>query len=264
MKYIIFYSWQSDLPNNTNRGFIEAVIEKGIKLFGHEENFEIELSLDRDTQGTPGSPNISQTILDKIESCDVFVADISIVTGSRSEKQRLSPNPNVLIELGYAISCLGWGKIILFCNDVYGSGEDLPFDIRQHRRIQFELRPEDPKAPVRDELSKLFKARLVEIIENADLRKQTKRPFLLAEWNFVDKGAIERDFEGRFSKELKLHIPKQANDFSKLIKNEIHEVISIDGSIDSKWSTKVDKFKKDCEEFLKKLVSFKSLRLNQN
>ena len=253
MKFIIFYSWQSDLPNNTNRGFIETVIEKGIKLIGHEENFEIEPSLDRDTQGTPGSPNISQTILDKIKSCDVFVADISIVTGSRSEKQRLSPNPNVLIELGYAVSCLGWEKIILFCNEIYGSGEDLPFDIRQHRRIPFELRPEEPKAPVRDALSKLIKARLVEIIENSDFKKQTKRPFLLAEWNFIDKDTVEPDFEGISSKELKLHIPKQVNDFSKLIEKEIREVIGIDGSIDPNWTTKVDKFKKGCEEFLKKI-----------
>ena len=119
MKFTIFYSWQSDLPNNTNRGFLESVLEKAINHIGNDQTFEIEASIDRDTQGTPGSPNISQTIIDKIKSCDVFVADISIVTGAKEQGQRLSPNPNVLIELGYAISSLGWEKIILFCNELY-------------------------------------------------------------------------------------------------------------------------------------------------
>ena len=31
MKRTIFYSWQSDLSNSTNRGFIEECIEKAIK-----------------------------------------------------------------------------------------------------------------------------------------------------------------------------------------------------------------------------------------
>ena len=119
MKFTIFYSWQSDLSNNTNRGFIESAIEKAVKYIGKDENFEIEPSIDRDTKGAPGAPNISQTILKKIQACDVFIADISIVTGDKEKGYRLSPNPNVLIELGYAISILGWDKIILICNDSY-------------------------------------------------------------------------------------------------------------------------------------------------
>lgn len=31
MKRTIFYSWQSDLPNNSNRGFIESCIESSLK-----------------------------------------------------------------------------------------------------------------------------------------------------------------------------------------------------------------------------------------
>ena len=135
MKFTIFYSWQSDLPNNTNRGFLESVINNSITDLGANLDFEIEPSIDRNTKGAPGAPNISQTILSKIKACDVFVADISIVTGDKEKGQRLSPNPNVLIELGYAISILGWEKIILTCNEIYGKDEDLPFDIRQHRRI---------------------------------------------------------------------------------------------------------------------------------
>lgn len=31
LNYTIFYSWQSDLPNNSNRSFIEVAIKKAIK-----------------------------------------------------------------------------------------------------------------------------------------------------------------------------------------------------------------------------------------
>ncbi len=43
------------------------------------------------------------------------------------------PNPNVLIELGYAIKVLGWSKIICLFNSETGNIEDLPFDINHNR-----------------------------------------------------------------------------------------------------------------------------------
>ena len=162
MKITIFYSWQSDLPNNTNRGFIESVISKAINDIKRQETYELDICLERDTQGTPGSPNIVKTILDRVSKCDIFIADISIVTGDLTKMQRLSPNPNVLIELGYAISCVGWDRIILFCNEIYGTNEKLPFDIQQHRRIGYKLRSDDIKAPIRDQLAKILKDGLIE------------------------------------------------------------------------------------------------------
>ncbi|MDO9028748.1 MAG: hypothetical protein Q7U68_07840 [Candidatus Roizmanbacteria bacterium] len=257
MKFIIFYSWQSDLPNNTNRGFLESVIQKAIGLIGSDENFEIEPSLDRDTQGTPGSPNISQTIIDKIKACDVFVADISIVTGSKEIKQRLSPNPNVLIELGYAISCLGWEKIILFCNELYGSDEDLPFDIRQHRRIPYSLKPEDEKASLRESLSKLFKERLTEIIQNSTFTSKTKRPELIPEWNYWGKEIINGELQGIDAKNLQLKLPPSIENIEKVIEENINEVRSIDGSIDPKWEDKVAAFISSCRKFIEKLETKK-------
>ena len=106
MKYIIFYSWQSDLPNNTNRSFIASVLQAAVSEINTKDNFLLEPTIDRDTQGVPGAPNISQSVLEKIKACDAFVADISIVTGDKLVGRRLSPNPNVLIELGYAVALL--------------------------------------------------------------------------------------------------------------------------------------------------------------
>lgn len=33
MKLTVFYSWQSDLPNNSNRGFIEDCLKQSLKNF---------------------------------------------------------------------------------------------------------------------------------------------------------------------------------------------------------------------------------------
>ncbi|MCH9694152.1 MAG: nucleotide-binding protein [Gammaproteobacteria bacterium] len=144
------------------------------------DHYDVIPSIDRDTSGVPGAPNISETILEKIRSCDAFVADISIVTGDKDRGQRPSPSPNVLIELGYAISELGWSRIILFCNTVYGSDTDLPFDTRQHRRITYELAPDDPKEVERKKLAKIFRGRLDEILDEGKQKLKASGPLLAA------------------------------------------------------------------------------------
>ncbi|MDY6781140.1 MAG: hypothetical protein SW833_01055 [Cyanobacteriota bacterium] len=58
----VFYSWQSDLPNSTNRGFIEKALENAVKLIHNDESIEVEPVIDRDTVGVPGSPDIANTI----------------------------------------------------------------------------------------------------------------------------------------------------------------------------------------------------------
>ena len=101
----VFYSWQSDLPNSTNRGFIGDCLERAIKELKAEPDLQVDPCLDRDTQNVPGSPDIAATIFDKIDRCGLFVCDVSIVNQSASN--RPMPNPNVLIELGYAVKTLG-------------------------------------------------------------------------------------------------------------------------------------------------------------
>ena len=132
MKCTIFYSWQSDLPNKDNRSFIENCIEKSIKKI--KVGFEVGLTvaLDRDTKKMVGTPDIAGTIFDKIAKADVFICDISIINGD--DQGRKCPNPNVLLELGYAVKTLGWDRIICFYNIKYGSIDNVPFDL-SHRRI---------------------------------------------------------------------------------------------------------------------------------
>lgn len=263
MKYIIFYSWQSDLPNNTNRGFIESVINSAIKDIKDKAEYEIyEPDIDRDTQGIPGSPNISQTIFDKIQTCDAFVADISIVTGNKCKGSRLSPNPNVLIELGYAIALLGWDKIILFCNELYGTNEDLPFDIRPHRRIGYSLKEKDGKSEEKKRLASIFKSNLVTLLQQGKSKFGIKEPIVSVEWNYVDY-TEESSFEnGIDSSVITL---KRADDFSHVIsevENDIERANSIDGRIDPKWDEKLQTYLSETSIFLKEVRDKNNLERN--
>src|SRR6266852_4646548 len=126
MRITVFYSWQSDLPNRTNRGFIEQALEKAIKavrsslvIEKDERPSDADILIDRDTQGVAGSPDIAYTIFDKIQNAAIFVGDVSIINSHRkpsTEGFRPTPNPNILIELGYAANHLGWGNIICVFN----------------------------------------------------------------------------------------------------------------------------------------------------
>ena len=108
----IFYSWQSDLPSNETRGLIQDGIAAAVKMLRDT----VEIEADRDTKGEYGSPDIVQTIFSKIDECDIFIADVSVVNkyhsvndeGEVEEPVKLGPNPNVMFELGYAASVVGW------------------------------------------------------------------------------------------------------------------------------------------------------------
>ena len=147
MPRTIFYSWQSDLPNATNRGLILIALERAAKAIAAAETVVV----DRDTQGIPGAPDISKAIFAKIDKADVFVADVSIVTGHH--EGRPSPNPNVLFELGYALKALGDERLILVFNREYGEVEQLPFDLRIRRTLTYKMAAADTaRAPERNGL----------------------------------------------------------------------------------------------------------------
>lgn len=140
MKRTVFYSWQSDLPSKQNRNLIEDALTRALGSIRRDTTETIDPVLDRDTAGTPGSPAISDTIFRKISAADIFVADVSIINHTNTEKK--TSNPNVLIELGFAISQLGWDRIILIQNAYFGGPEELPFDLRGRRVVTYNYGPE--------------------------------------------------------------------------------------------------------------------------
>ena len=101
----IFYSWQSDI--STTRRFLQNCLNQLPQKLRDIAVIEVE----RDTKGLAGSPDIIDSIYKKIDRANLFIADITLINPQASGRK--IPNPNVLIELGYAIHALGWNKIIL-------------------------------------------------------------------------------------------------------------------------------------------------------
>jgi hypothetical protein len=66
--------------------------------------------VDHDTKDTLGMAEITKTILDKISKAAVFVADVTPIGKAESGKALL--NPNVMIELGWALKEVGPDRII--------------------------------------------------------------------------------------------------------------------------------------------------------
>jgi hypothetical protein len=165
----IFYSWQSDLANATNRGFIEKALENAAKLIRNDDSIKVEPVIDRDTKDVPGAPDIAHTIFEKIEQAQMFVCDISII--NQNAPSRPTPNPNVLIELGYAIKALGWRKLILVMNTAFGKPEELPFDLRMRRVLTYHMPKEtEERATERKKLEVAFTAELRTILEGLDVQ----------------------------------------------------------------------------------------------
>jgi hypothetical protein len=161
----VFYSWQSDLPNRANRTFIQDALQKAIDGI-LETELEVDLILDRDTANTPGAPDIAQTILSKIGQAIAVVADVSIIN-SGSDK-RLTPNPNVLFELGYAVRALSWDNLLPVFNLATGRIEDLPFDLRSRRPITYTMTEEsEDKASELKKLARTLQGALILIISGA-------------------------------------------------------------------------------------------------
>lgn len=146
MKRRLFYSWQSDLPAALNRNLIQDALERAGRDVSRDESEWIQPVIDRDTSGVDGTPNIADTIFTKIASSDAFIADVTIVNSGGT---RLTPNPNVLIELGYAVGKLGWGRVLLIQNTAYGAPDDLPFDLRGRRCITYHAPEGSDRAQVR-------------------------------------------------------------------------------------------------------------------
>jgi hypothetical protein len=139
--FIIFYSWQADLPDETNRRLIRETLRMASSRLEEEfSNAALHIILDEATRGRAGSPNIPFTILDKIKNSDAFVCDITTINKSAPVGQRRVPNPNVIFELGYAVAYLGWDRIVMLFNTFHGAfPDDAPFDIDRQRASLYDF-----------------------------------------------------------------------------------------------------------------------------
>ena len=126
----------------------------------------------------PGSPDIASTIFEKINTADIFAADVSFINGE--SPGRRTPNPNVLVELGYAAGRLGWDRIICVFNRAMGEINDLPLDIRQRRVRGYDLRVGQEKADQRKILVAMLKSDITDILHAPDKIEAEKEQKLLS------------------------------------------------------------------------------------
>lgn len=171
-KETIFFTWQSDLHSNTNKHLLRDCLKAAIKLL-KKDIIDMHMRLDSDTLHATGSPDIVATIFDKIKCSSAMVADISLV--NQGSIARLTSNPNVLIELGYAAAVLGWESIMTFFNEHYGRIEDLPFDLRGRRHHKFNLSPTATKDEI-NRVSARITQEMIAQIKNILIREKLPTP----------------------------------------------------------------------------------------
>lgn len=134
----IFYSWQSDTPANVGRTFIERALTEAIRHLAQDVTLVNRPELDQDTRGIPGSPPIASTILGKIDQCTTLVADVTLTHVRRGRgRKKCAPNPNVLLETGYALKRLQHDRMLLVFDTASGRPEELPFDLRGYHLITY-------------------------------------------------------------------------------------------------------------------------------
>lgn len=129
-QFNIFFSWQSDIKEN--RSIISNAIKTACKKLKDNEGYSI--NIDDATRDRPGSPVIESSVKSKIDSCDIFIADITPIT---YHNNKLFPNSNVMFELGYAMRCMEIDRIIIISRDGNFNDKDFPFDINHHRICKF-------------------------------------------------------------------------------------------------------------------------------
>lgn len=177
MPHHIFYSWQSDTDNRIGRGFIQWALDRAIRAVNADADVDTadrDLRADRDTANVPGMPPLADTIFGKIDRAVAFLSDLTHVA-SRANGER-SPNPNVLLEHGWALKSRGWGSIIGVMNTAMGHPDKhpLPFDLQHFRRPILYCCPTDAgdkeRQASRLELQKCLEAALRAILDDEVLR----------------------------------------------------------------------------------------------
>jgi hypothetical protein len=166
----VFWAWQSDLPGKTGRHFIKEALNEAIDRINEsrdieepDEALQSGMHLDHDRKGLSGSPDLANEILKKIDASTVFVGDVTPVgkgverkNDEDAIKQKSLINPNVAIELGYALKSITTNNVWMVMNSHYGSRADLPFDLGQKGGpIMYSLPPNADKKTIEVERSKL-------------------------------------------------------------------------------------------------------------
>lgn len=168
----IFFSWQSDIKPARNK--LQKALEIAVRQLGSELEEAERPELDSDTKGTFGSDEIMSIIFKKVDEADIFVADVTPITSTRSRK--LVPNPNVMTEIGYAIKAKGFGaNLFIFCTDKKIDIRKMPFDISGRHLYGFSLNDDPSK------IAESLKPILAGMLQSARAASDGEHPHVYAD-----------------------------------------------------------------------------------
>jgi hypothetical protein len=136
--FVVFYAWQSDRLQRLNRHLIRIALNLAAKDISDDPSTGAQVRIESDTENELGHVPVTDTILKKIAACDAFVPDLTFV--AKTDAGKLVPNPNVMLEYGYALRAKSHSAMIPVMNTAYGPPEQLPFDMGHLRHpLQYGL-----------------------------------------------------------------------------------------------------------------------------
>jgi len=175
MDLTLFFSWQmeTDSQGFNNKRFLNQCIEEACKQVSHTGKLhDVKIHFQEGMRATSGTPEVARVMFQKIDKCDIYVADLTTAQRLSAEHEeirnkhdvffRYSPNGNVFGEYNRAL-----GKypefdqqIILLANDanrtVLEDADVIPFDTRGRRwPIPFRLE-NDSQESVEEAKAKLM------------------------------------------------------------------------------------------------------------
>ena len=158
----IFFCYQSDYTesNEIISGLLEEIVEEINDKYVPIEPIEIE----RASSYGEGAVKIDSNLMKKIKKSVIFLADVTpVLKFDEDNKNKAYPNPNVCIEVGYALKSKTEDRVVL-CKYERDDFEEVnfPFDIDKNRRFMSSDKSE-LKTEIKKELTeKLSEYRIIE------------------------------------------------------------------------------------------------------
>lgn len=141
MAFKIFLTWQTDVPEETNKKYIEECVSSVVKKINEIEKKKL---FDPPFFGGSTVENfnpIERAILNEIRSVDVFIADLTSNEYKDAEgKKKFKMNANVAYETGVFLGLKGdnlKNSLIAVNNEAWVPINDSPFDFRGRCQIAY-------------------------------------------------------------------------------------------------------------------------------
>lgn len=200
----IFYCWQDFLDPALHRHLIRDCLSIAIGEVQSEipDDLECTFRIDHATEGRAGAVDIADSILEKIRSAVMVVADVTPVKVNGTDV-KFFPNPNVMLEVGYAAKAIGWHRVNCVFNSASVKPEGLPFDIKHRRLSPYKCECRKGRKKAKPELTKLLVSairttllsvdagEIDETLDDAELRHKRDLRVLLEMMRAIHRPTLE-------------------------------------------------------------------------